>query len=127
MALYKQRAFQGQVKTMETSTQDQQSASQPAADIAAQPTTQAPTSPVQATAPGQLKVIKRNGSVVPYTDEKIIVAITKAFLAVEGAAAAASGRIHETVHALSMPRLAMFSSVVCPLAALSILRIFRTR
>ena len=29
-----------------------------------------------ATAPGQLKVIKRNGTVVPYTDDKIAVAMT---------------------------------------------------
>ena len=43
-----------------------------------------------ATAPGQLRVIKRNGTVVPYTDDKITVAITKAFLAVEGGTAAAS-------------------------------------
>ncbi|HBB21864.1 MAG TPA: hypothetical protein DC029_05630, partial [Pseudomonas sp.] len=42
-----------------------------------------------ATAPGQLRVIKRNGTVVPYTDDKITVAITKAFLAVEGGNAAA--------------------------------------
>ncbi|OUS12060.1 ribonucleotide-diphosphate reductase subunit alpha, partial [Gammaproteobacteria bacterium 53_120_T64] len=83
---------------METSSQDQQAlASQTATGIAPATTSSA----VEATAPGQLKVIKRNGSVVPYTDEKIIVAITKAFLAVEGAAAAASGRIHETVHALN--------------------------
>ena len=62
----------------------------------------APSTPdVLATAPGQLKVIKRNGTVVPYTDDKIIVAITKAFLAVEGAAAAASGRIHQTAHSLN--------------------------
>ena len=46
-----------------------------------------------ATAPGQLRVIKRNGTVVPYTDDKITVAITKAFLAVEGGTAAASSRI----------------------------------
>ncbi|HEX8595350.1 MAG TPA: ATP cone domain-containing protein, partial [Pseudomonas sp.] len=39
---------------------------------------------LSATAPGQLRVIKRNGTVVPYTDDKITVAITKAFLAVEG-------------------------------------------
>ena len=58
-------------------------------------------SSVAATAPGQLKVIKRNGSVVPYDDSKIAVAITKAFLAVEGAAVAASGRIHETVSRLN--------------------------
>jgi len=50
-----------------------------------------------ATAPGQLKVIKRNGTVVPYTDDKIAVAMTKAFLAVEGGTAAASPRIRELV------------------------------
>ena len=36
-----------------------------------------------ATAPGQLKIIKRNGTVVPYTQDKIVAAMTKAFLAVE--------------------------------------------
>ncbi len=55
-----------------------------------------------ATAPGQLRVIKRNGTVVPYTDDKIAVAITKAFLAVEGGTAAASARIHETVQNLTL-------------------------
>ena len=53
------------------------------------------------TAPGQIRVIKRNGTVVPYTDSKIAVAITKAFLAVEGGTAAASRRIHETVGKLT--------------------------
>ncbi|MGL6161592.1 ribonucleoside-diphosphate reductase subunit alpha [Microbulbifer sp.] len=50
-----------------------------------------------ATAPGQIRVIKRNGTVVPYDDSKISVAVTKAFLAVEGGTAAASSRIHEQV------------------------------
>ena len=53
-----------------------------------------------ATAPGQLKVIKRNGTVVSYTDDKIAVAMTKAFLAVEGGTAAVSYthlRAHETL------------------------------
>jgi ribonucleoside-diphosphate reductase alpha chain len=50
-----------------------------------------------ATAPGQLKVIKRNGTVVPYNDEKITLALTKAFLAVEGGVAAVSPRIREIV------------------------------
>ncbi|MCA0899126.1 ribonucleoside-diphosphate reductase subunit alpha [Microbulbifer agarilyticus] len=50
-----------------------------------------------ATAPGQIRVIKRNGTVVPYADSKISVAVTKAFLAVEGGTAAASSRIHERV------------------------------
>ncbi|CAD5376925.1 Ribonucleoside-diphosphate reductase subunit alpha [Pseudomonas sp. OF001] len=54
-----------------------------------------------ATAPGQLRVIKRNGTVVPYTDDKITVAITKAFLAVEGSSAATSSRIHDTVARLT--------------------------
>ena len=52
---------------------------------------------IAATAPGQIKVIKRNGTVVPFEVSKISVAITKAFLAVEGGTAAASSRIHETV------------------------------
>ena len=42
-------------------------------------------------------MIKRNGTVVPYTDDKIAVALTKAFLAVEGGTAAASPRIRELV------------------------------
>ncbi len=58
-------------------------------------------SAVAATAPGQLRVIKRNGTVVPYEDSKIAVAITKAFLAVEGGTAAASARIRETVDNLT--------------------------
>jgi ribonucleoside-diphosphate reductase alpha chain len=58
-----------------------------------------PLSPsLTATAPGQIKVIKRNGTVVPYTSDKISVAITKAFLAVEGGTAAASPRIRELVN-----------------------------
>ncbi|TEN72030.1 ribonucleoside-diphosphate reductase subunit alpha [Pseudomonas aeruginosa] len=61
-----------------------------------------------ATAPGQLRVIKRNGTVVPYTDDKITVAITKAFLAVEGGTAAASSRIHDTVHRLTEQVTATF-------------------
>ncbi len=56
---------------------------------------------IAATAPGQLKVIKRNGTVVPYTDDKIAVAMSKAFLAVEGGTAAASPRIRELVAELA--------------------------
>ena len=54
-----------------------------------------------AIAPGQMRVIKRNGSVVSYDPEKIAIAITKAFLAVEGGAAAASTRIHKEVNELA--------------------------
>jgi ribonucleoside-diphosphate reductase alpha chain len=59
------------------------------------------TGGIAATAPGQLRVIKRNGTVVPFEGSKISVAITKAFLAVEGGTAAASSRIHETVAKLT--------------------------
>ena len=58
-------------------------------------------SALNVTAPGQLRVIKRNGTVVPYTVDKIAIAMTKAFLAVEGGTAAASSRIHETVNKLT--------------------------
>ncbi len=51
--------------------------------------------------PGNFRVIKRNGSVVAYDESKIALAMTRAFLAVEGGHAAASGRIHETVESLS--------------------------
>lgn len=44
-----------------------------------------------------LKVIRRNGTVATYDDGKIAIAITKAFLAVEGDKAADSSRIHDTV------------------------------
>lgn len=52
-------------------------------------------SDLEAILPGQLRVIRRNGTVTPYDDTKITVAITKAFLAVEGNHAAISQRIHE--------------------------------
>tara|TARA_B110000503_G_C7169359_1_gene423563 strand:+ start:3907 stop:6792 length:2886 start_codon:yes stop_codon:yes gene_type:complete len=61
-----------------------------------------------ATAPGQLRVIKRNGTVVPFEASKIAVAITKAFLAVEGGTAAASSRIHETVAKLTAMVMSTF-------------------
>ncbi|MXY89665.1 MAG: ribonucleoside-diphosphate reductase subunit alpha [Gammaproteobacteria bacterium] len=52
-------------------------------------------------APGRLRVIKRNGAVVHYDQSKISIAITKAYLAVEGAQAAGSTRIHESVERMS--------------------------
>mgnify|MGYP003417280543 FL=1 len=48
-----------------------------------------------------LQVIKRNGKLVNYDPSKIRVAITKAFLAVEGGQAALSTRIHERVSQLT--------------------------
>ena len=58
-------------------------------------------SDIETTAPGKLRVIKRNGKVVPFEDDKIKVAITKAFLAVESGNAAASERIHTKVNELT--------------------------
>lgn len=60
-------------------------------------------------APGQIRVIKRNGKVMSYDDSKIAIAITKAFLAVEGGTAAASSRIHKTVEQLTAQVSAVFS------------------
>ncbi|EGG30890.1 Ribonucleotide reductase of class Ia (aerobic), alpha subunit [Aequoribacter fuscus] len=53
-------------------------------------------------------MIKRNGQVVPFDNSKISVAITKAFLAVEGGTAAASSRIHETVAKLTTQVMGTF-------------------
>lgn len=51
--------------------------------------------------PGLLKTIKRNGKVVRYDEEKIKVAITKAFIAVEGSNAATSNRIYQQIDELA--------------------------
>lgn len=51
--------------------------------------------------PGQLNVIRRNGKITPYNANKISIAMTKAFLAVEGNSAADSSRVHELVAALT--------------------------
>jgi ribonucleoside-diphosphate reductase alpha chain len=47
------------------------------------------------------QVIRRNGKVTHFDPNKIKVAMTKAFLAVEGGSAAASSRIHDRVEALT--------------------------
>lgn len=52
-------------------------------------------------APGQLRVIKRNGQVVSFNQEKISLAINKAFFAVEGDAAKRSSSISSTVNKLA--------------------------
>ncbi|MFT4863148.1 MAG: ribonucleoside-diphosphate reductase alpha chain [Pseudohongiellaceae bacterium] len=78
------------------------------APVAATPSNDNNTTIAQ-TAPGQLRVIKRNGSVVSYDASKISVAITKAFLAVEGGNAAASSRIHESVSQLATQISHIFS------------------
>src|SRR5699024_4343358 len=56
---------------------------------------------IKATAPGQYRVIRRNGKVTGFDSNKITIAMTKAFLAVEGGNAAASKRIYQTVETLT--------------------------
>ena len=55
----------------------------------------------RATAPGQVRVIRRDGQITAFDRDKISLAISKAFLAVEGHGASSSVRIHETVAALT--------------------------
>ena len=50
---------------------------------------------------GKLYVVKRNEAVVPYDEEKIVIAISKAYLAVEGGHASISSRVHESAEALA--------------------------
>jgi hypothetical protein len=47
------------------------------------------------------RIIRRSGTVTPFDATKITVALTKAFLAVEGPAAAGSRRVHEVVEDLT--------------------------
>ena len=56
-----------------------------------------PSEDLNITAPGKLRVIKRNGKVVSFEEDKIKIAVTKAFLANESGNAAASERIHRKV------------------------------
>jgi len=60
-----------------------------------------PISEIKAVAPGHVRVIRRNGKVTAFDANKIAVAVTKAFLAIEGNNAAASPRIHESVAELT--------------------------
>ena len=50
---------------------------------------------------GRYEVIRRNGEVIAYDPVKIGIALTKAFLAVEGESAAGSRRVHDAVQTLS--------------------------
>ena len=95
--------------TPDEAASEQPSAGKPSIATGA-PRSSAPTeASLQATAPGKYRVIRRNRQLTPFDESKIRVAITKAFLAVEGGTAAASSRIHrvvddltrQTVHALT--------------------------
>ncbi|UVO30681.1 ribonucleoside-diphosphate reductase subunit alpha [Bradyrhizobium arachidis] len=48
-----------------------------------------------------MQIIRRNGKISPFDSAKIAVAMTKAFLAVEGSSAVASRRVHECVEQLT--------------------------
>jgi ribonucleoside-diphosphate reductase alpha chain len=82
----------------------------PSATVAHQSVTVAPTAPpassvstgeIEAHAPGKVQVIRRNGKVTHFDANKIMVALSKAFLAVEGGSAAASTRVHDRVRVLT--------------------------
>ncbi|HHL32089.1 MAG TPA: ribonucleoside-diphosphate reductase subunit alpha, partial [Oceanospirillales bacterium] len=78
-----------QIETQSSKTQDHQVV-----------TDEAKTNTVTTTAPGEYRVIRRNGKITGFDASKISVAMTKAFLAVEGGQAAASRRIREKVDKL---------------------------
>jgi len=59
------------------------------------------TPPISAKSAPAYQVIRRNGTVTPFDASKITIAVTKAFLAVEGGRAAASRRVHEAVEELT--------------------------
>jgi ribonucleoside-diphosphate reductase alpha chain len=56
---------------------------------------------IAATAPGGFKVIRRNGKVTAFDASKIQIALTKAFLAVEGSSAAESSSVRQKVEAMT--------------------------
>jgi len=59
--------------------------------------------------PGEIRVIRRNNEITAYNEEKIAVAMTKAFLAVEGKNAPESTRVHEKVKRLAAQVTAVFN------------------
>lgn len=66
-------------------------------DLSAQPPTEQPNPPIG----GERQVVRRDGSTSPFDPTKIAVAMSKAFLAVEGRGAGASSRVHQTVQELT--------------------------
>ena len=66
-----------------------------------QPEPSKPITSSMSPVPGKYRVMRRNGTVTSFDLSKIIVAMTKAFLSVEGDSAAASTRIHNEVQMLS--------------------------
>jgi ribonucleoside-diphosphate reductase alpha chain len=72
-----------------------------AADAASANLAGEPEQQDQQSAVNHYSVLRRNGKLTSFDKEKIVVAMTKAFLAVEGGQAAASSRVHETVEKLT--------------------------
>ncbi len=83
--------------TTETPASIEELAVPPVTDTALQdpptPTVEQPAIPLQ--------VMKRNGKVVNFDPTKISIAVTKAYLAVEGQSAAASARVHDLVRRIT--------------------------
>jgi ribonucleoside-diphosphate reductase alpha chain len=67
----------------------------------AAPSFGAPTSANPAAQRGDYRIIRRNGAVVAFEPSKIAIAVTKAFLAVNGGQGAASARVRELVEQLT--------------------------
>ncbi|SFC49735.1 ribonucleoside-diphosphate reductase class II [Marinospirillum celere] len=63
--------------------------------------TQAADKDLQTTAPGKLRVIKRNGELAAFNASKISVAMRKAYIAVEGEGADTSSRMRDLVEKLT--------------------------
>lgn len=63
---------------------------------------------VQTTAPGKLRVIKRNGELAGFDASKISVAMRKAYIAVEGESADSSSRMRDLVEKLTLQIMETF-------------------
>ncbi|EGF33403.1 Ribonucleotide reductase of class Ia (aerobic), alpha subunit [Oxalobacteraceae bacterium IMCC9480] len=61
----------------------------------------APSAPQQQAALADYRILRRNGAVVAFEPSKISIAVTKAFLAVNGGQGAASARVRELVEQLT--------------------------
>ena len=72
------------------------------AEVAGVPSSTGSGSPVKvAISFGDYRIIRRNGAVVGFEPSKISIAVTKAFLAVNGGQGAASARVRELVEQLT--------------------------
>jgi len=67
-----------------------------------------------------LTVIKRDGNLAPYTDDKIAAAITKAVLAVEGTSASGSARVKHSVDSIVKDMSSRFKKLYPSGASISI-------